>query len=87
MHSHQCERRVPQKKYSGTYKRINIKGEKYDILHSHQCERRVPQKKIFGYFLGHLSFWVSGMELSLIFFIQKKRKKKKRKTKYIQIHD
>ena len=64
-----------KKRYLGTYKRINIKGEKYDILHSHQCERRVPQKKIFGYFLGHLSFWVSGMELPLFFFLYKKLEK------------
>ena len=33
------------------------------------------QKKRFGYLLGHLSFWVSGMESSLIFYTKNKKKK------------
>ena len=31
-----------------------------------------PSKKRFRYLLGHLSFWVSGMELPLIFSYKKK---------------
>ena len=48
-----------------------------------QSERRDPQKRDLGTFLGHLSFWVNGMESTLIFLY---KKEKKRKTKY-KIHD
>ena len=45
---------------------------------------KVPLKKreIFGCFERHLSFWVSGVELPLIFFLYKK-KEKKLNTKYM----
>ena len=35
-------------------------------------DKKCPSKKRFGYLLEHLSFWVSGMELSLIFVYIKK---------------
>ena len=38
-------------------------------------DEKHPSKKRFGYLLGHLSFWVSGMELLLIFLYTKKKKK------------
>ena len=34
----------------------------------------VLSKKRFWYFLGHLSFWVSGVELPLIFYTKNKEK-------------
>ena len=43
-------------------------------------KKKHPSKKRFGYLLGHLSFWVSGMESPPFFYT------KLRKTKYIQIH-
>ena len=46
-------------------------------------DESVHKKRRFGYLLGHLSFWVSGMESPLIFYT----KKKIRKTKYTKIHD
>ena len=53
-----------------------------DLIRS--CERprkkNVPKKKRFVYLLGHLSFWVSGVESPLFFF---NAKKEKEKTKYI----
>ena len=45
-------------------------------------DESVSQKRRFEYLLGHLFFWVSGMESLLIFYT-----KQIRKTKYIQIHD
>ena len=57
------------------------------------CERpqrkKRPSKKRFGYLLGHLSFWVSGMESPFIFLytkIKKKKKKERINTNY-NIHD
>ena len=44
---------------------------------------RGSQKRDFGTFLWYLSFWVNGVESSLIFYTNKK---KKLKTKY-KIHD
>ena len=41
------------------------------------CERprqKRPSKKRFGYLLGYLSFWVSGMEFSTYFFYTKNKK-------------
>ena len=35
-------------------------------------DEKRPSKKRFGYLLAHLSFWVSGMESSLIFLYTKK---------------
>ena len=35
--------------------------------------KKCPSKKRFGYILGHLSFWVSGMEPPLIFLYQKRK--------------
>ena len=32
-------------------------------------------KKRFGYFLGHLYFWVSGVKSQLIFYTKKKKEK------------
>jgi len=46
----------------------------YLFLFFCECERprqKCPSKKRFGYLLGHLSFWVCGMESPLIFFMQK----------------
>ena len=40
-------------------------------------EIRPLKKETFGCFEVHLSFWVSGMELPLIFSYKKKKKKKK----------
>ena len=40
-------------------------------------DEKCPSKKRFGYLLGYLSFWVSGMELPLIFLYTKKEKEKK----------
>ena len=38
-------------------------------------DKKSPSKKRFGYLLGHLSFWVSGMESPLIFLYTKKIRK------------
>ena len=35
--------------------------------------KNVPQKRDSGTFLGHLSFWVSGMESPLIFYTKNKK--------------
>ena len=40
------------------------------------CERMSLKKRDSGTFLGHLSFWVSGMESPLIFLYTKKIRKK-----------
>ena len=37
-------------------------------------DESVHKKRRFGYLLGHLSFWVSGMESPLIFYTKKKKK-------------
>ena len=34
-------------------------------------ESASQKERLFGYFLEHLSFWVSGVELSLIFYAKK----------------
>ena len=47
-----------------------------------QNESRDPQKRDLGTFLGHLSFWVNGMESPLI-FLYKKEKKEKLNIKYM----
>ena len=46
-------------------------------------EKKCPSKKRFEYLLGHLSFWVSGVESPLIFLCKKKKKKKKKICKYM----
>ena len=41
----------------------------------------VISKKRFGYLLGHLSFWVSGVESPFIFYTKKNKNKNKIKIK------
>ena len=55
-----------------------------DELFVRDLDEKRPSKKRFGYLLGHLSFWVSGMKLPLIFlYTKKKRKEKVLITKYM----
>ena len=46
-------------------------------------DEKRPSKKRFRYLLKHFSFWVSGMESPLFFFLYTKNKKKILITKYM----
>ena len=39
------------------------------------CKLGASQKRDLGTFLGHLFFWVSGVESPLIFYTKKKKRK------------
>ena len=49
--------------------------DNFDNLVDPRCERprkkKRPSKKRFEYLLGHLFFWISGMELPLNFLLKK----------------
>ena len=45
------------------------KGKKRDRGGYERPQKKHPSKKRFRYLLGHLSFWVSGMESPLIIII------------------
>ena len=49
-------------------------------MRDRQKFRGASQKKRFEYFLGHLSFLVSGVESPLIFYTKKKEKTKYKNT-------
>ena len=42
-----------------------------EVATMRDVDESVPQKGRFKYLLGHLSFWVSGMESPLIFYTKK----------------
>ena len=45
------------------------KGKKRDRGGCERPQKKHPSKRRFRYLLGHLSFWVSGMESPLIIII------------------
>ena len=60
--------------HEGTFSKIRVIGVWPGILpvRDHQNWGCLSKKR-FGYFLGHLSFWVSVMELPLIFLYKNKK--------------
>ena len=54
------------------------------MLIARDREIRCSQKRDLGACSGHLSFWISGVELPLIFLYKKKKQEKKLNT---TLHD
>ena len=52
---------------------LNIPGR---VATVRDLDEKRPSKKRFGYLLGHISFWISGMESPLIIIFLYKKKKK-----------